>query len=129
MIQFIKYNKKLKDRARELRNNTTDSEKEFWNFLRIHFPEHHFMRQKPLDQFIVDFYCNKLRLIIEIDGEVHNYQKGRDAERDNIFLQTYNITTLRFTNKQVENNILEIKSIIKEYIRSREVPPLFERGG
>lgn len=124
MTVFIKYNPKLKDRARELRNNTTDSEKKFWNFLRVHFLEHHFMRQKPLDQFIVDFYCNKLRLIIEIDGEVHDYQKERDAERDNIFLQTYNIVTLRFTNKQVENNILEIKSILQEYIRSREVPPL-----
>ena len=129
MTLFIRYNPKLKDRARELRNNATDSEKKFWNFLRKEFSGFHFARQKPLDQFIPDFYCNKLKLIIEIDGEVHNSQKERDAERDNIFLIKYNIVTLRFANLQVEQDIQGIKSELEKYINlSALIPPLFERG-
>ncbi len=130
MTLFIRYNRKLKDRARELRNNATESEKVFWDFLRKDFPQHHFMRQKPLDQFIADFYCNKLKLIIEIDGEIHETQKERDSERDNIFLMKYKINTLRFTNEDVKNNIESIKLELEKYIEShRTIPPLSERGG
>lgn len=124
MNNFIKYNPKLKSRARELRNNTTKSEKVFWDFLRNEFSNFHFSRQKPLDQFILDFYCNKLKLIIEIDGEIHNFQNERDLERDNIFLQKYKLTTLRFTNQQVDNNLLQIKDILQGFIKTRNIPPL-----
>ena len=101
---FIKYNPKLVAIATELRNNSTPAEIEMWEFLKTNFPQYKFLRQKPLENFIVDFYCAKLKLIIEVDGEIHNKQKERDAERDNIFYIKYGIKTLRFKNEQVYSN-------------------------
>lgn len=124
MYKFIKYNPKLKSAARDLRNNLTKQEKSFWDFLRIRFKSFHFARQKPLDQFILDFYCSKLKLIVEIDGEIHNQQKERDKERDSIFRTKYGLNTLRFSNYEVENQINKCRVILEEYIQSREVPPL-----
>ena len=72
-LNFIPYNRNLKERAREMRNNPTLAEKIFWyemlrneNFLNLSF-----LRQKPLLNYIVDFYCSRLLLIIELDGKSH----------------------------------------------------------
>jgi len=65
----IYYNPKLKERARELRNNSTLSEVILWKQLKSRqMHGYQFMRQKPIDNYIVDFFCSKLNLIIEIDG-------------------------------------------------------------
>ncbi len=65
----IRYNPKLKALARELRKNSTLSEVLLWNHLKGgQMKGYQFMRQKPIDDYIVDFYCSKLTLIIEIDG-------------------------------------------------------------
>jgi leucyl-tRNA synthetase len=102
-IPFIPYDKNLVSRARELRQETTEAENLFWNKVLkskklIKFK---FTRQKPLDHFIVDFYCAKLGLIIEIDGEIHNFQKERDRERDNILKQKFGLQIIRYTNEEV----------------------------
>jgi len=76
-----------------------------------------FRRQHPIDMFIVDFYCHKAKLVIEIDGEIHldqiEYDDGREAE-----IEKYNIKIIRFTNDEVNNNIKvviqKIESVIKE---------------
>jgi very-short-patch-repair endonuclease len=81
----LPYNPKLKDRARELRKNMTKTEKKLWyNFLSKHSLR--FLRQRPIDQYIVDFYCPKKKLIIEIDGSTHFTKDGveYDAERSSI---------------------------------------------
>ena len=111
---YIKYNLKLKEIARNLRNNPTDAERTMWNFLRVNFHEHTFFRQKPLDELIVDFYCPEMNIIIEMDGEIHDKQKERDFERDNIFLNKYSIKTIRFKNEQVYRESDLMKKIIKE---------------
>jgi very-short-patch-repair endonuclease len=80
-----------------------------------------FRRQHPIDIFIADFYCHRIRLIVEIDGEIHNSQKdydiGRSAE-----MEKYDIKVIRFTNKDVEFNIemviRNIGIIVKERISS-----------
>ncbi len=100
-MAFIRYNDSLKTIAKNLRKNQTPAEKEMWNYLKLNYPETKFLRQKPLDYFIPDFYCIKKNLIIEIDGEVHENLKGRDLERDRIFLEKYKIKTIRFTNEDV----------------------------
>jgi very-short-patch-repair endonuclease len=110
---FLKYNPKLVAAATELRNNSTPAEIEMWDFLKSNFPQYKFLRQKPLENFIVDFYCAKLKLIIEVDGEIHNKQKERDAERDNIFYIKYGIRTLRFKNEQIYNNKEYMKKTIE----------------
>ncbi|WKZ20402.1 MAG: DUF559 domain-containing protein [Candidatus Jettenia sp. CY-1] len=68
----IYYNPKLKALSRELRKNSTLSEILLWNKLKARkMRGYQFMRQKPIDNYIADFYCSKLRLVIEIDGNSH----------------------------------------------------------
>ena len=78
--KYIPYNLKLKSVASELRKNQTDSELKVWKFLKTNFPGLSFNRQKPLGEFIADFYCSELFLIIEVDGNVHDNQKEKDLE-------------------------------------------------
>ena len=105
-IPFIPYDKDLVSRARELRKETTGAENLFWNKVLKNkkFVNFKFTRQKPLDHFIVDFYCAKLSLVIEIDGEIHDFQKIRDRERDNILKQKFGLQIIRYTNKEVLTN-------------------------
>ncbi len=114
----IKYLEKLKRLARNNRNNPTAAEKMFWQVLRKY--PYTFLRQKPLGRFIADFYCSKLLLIVEIDGDAHDLRKYMDKERDEYF-QIRGIKTIRITNEQVLTGEAErlIKGILKE--REREV--------
>ena len=73
------------------------------------------MRQKPIDRFILDFYCYELCLAIEIDGESHINKKDRDCLRDR-FLKCCGIETLRFTNEEILNNMDRVEKIIKDAI-------------
>ena len=80
----IHYNPKLKELSRELRKNATFSERILWKYLRAgQLKGYRFLRQKPIDEFIVDFYCKKVRLIIEIDGVTHNGKQSYDERREN----------------------------------------------
>ena len=71
----IPYNKSLNEKARQLRNNSTPPERHFWNALRKmpFYKTTKFNRQKPLGEYIVDFYCHEHRLVIEIDGDTHGH--------------------------------------------------------
>ena len=69
----VRYNPELKQRARDLRKQGVLSEVLLWNQLKGRkLRGYQFMRQKPIGAYIVDFYCSKLRLVIEIDGESHS---------------------------------------------------------
>ena len=73
---FVKYNPKLKAFARHLRNNATKSEIRLWQKLKGHqMRGYDFHRQKPIDEYIVDFYCGKLCLAIELDGYSHELEE------------------------------------------------------
>lgn len=63
------------------------------------------MRQKPIGNYILDFYCASLKLCIEIDGSSHDEKGEYDRERDRILLEWYDITTIRYTAEQVEKNL------------------------
>ncbi|MCX6754932.1 MAG: DUF559 domain-containing protein [Candidatus Nomurabacteria bacterium] len=115
--KFLPYNKELILRAKELRKNQTEAEIKFWNEIlkSEKLKNFKFTTQKPIDNFIVDFYCSALGLIIEIDGEIHKFQKARDAERDNILIQKYGLKILRYTNEEVLNNTeLLLKDLISK---------------
>ena len=132
----LAYNPKLKERAREMRRNMTEAEKKIWNhFLRNH--ELTFHRQKPINHFIVDFYCSASQLVIEIDGEAHFTEEGKikDMERTTE-LEGYGLKVLRFTNQEVIEKFDYVCKKIDEEIQRRnpdksEKPPLspFEKGG
>ncbi len=85
--------------AKKLRNEPTSSEIIFWSLLKQHFSNFRFKRQHPISQYIADFYCHKLKLVIEIDGGIHQTEKVKinDTLRDE-FLQTLNLKVIRFTN-------------------------------
>ena len=92
--------KKLITRAKEMQKNSTIAERKLWGYLRT-FPMK-VWQQKPIDNFIVDFYCPKLNLVIEVDGDSHFTESGLayDRERTKV-LEGYGLQVLRFTNAQV----------------------------
>jgi len=93
----------MKERARYMRKHPTPAEAILWKRLRKRQVKgFHFRRQHPIVRFIVDFYCAEAKLVVEIDGSVHN-QPGHDeydTERQS-FLQALGMRVLRFTNSQV----------------------------
>ena len=100
----VPYNPDLVDRARDMRINMTAAERKLWyEFLKKH--KRRFRRQCPIDNYIVDFYCAALGLVIEIDGEQHHSDGGRkyDSERDAV-LASYGLKILRFSNRDVMDN-------------------------
>jgi len=122
LYKFIPYDKELVSRARELRKSETEEEKIFWSEVLkdkklINFK---FTRQKPLGNFIVDFYCARLKLAIEIDGTIHKFQKARDVERDNILKQKFGLRIIRYKNEEILNNT---DFILNDLIQRITVPP------
>ena len=112
----LPYNPKLIEKAKELRKNMTSAEKKLWNnYLRT--LKIRFLRQRPIDNFIVDFYCAKLKLVIEIDGETHftNEAKIYDAQRT-LILQGYELKVIRFTNEEVFKNFEGVCEYIENLI-------------
>ncbi len=120
IIPYIPYDKDLVSRARELIKEETEAEKLFWNKVLKSktFQNLKFTRQKPLDHFIVDFYCSSIGLAVEIDGEIHDFQKNRDKERDNILIEKYGLQILRYTNKEVLTNTEKIMEDLARIIKN-----------
>ncbi len=88
-----------------MRHSPTSTEDQLWQRLRNHQPcGVKFRRQHTIDRFIVDFYCAEIRLIIEVDGPVHQYTPEEDAIRQ-AFLENAGMRVLRFTNEQVQTNV------------------------
>ena len=112
------YRKDLRNKSRELQNNMTLAEKKLWyDYLRRH--KYRFLRQKPIGNYIVDFYCPKLKLAIEVDGTTHldeneniiKYDKIRSKE-----LKKIGIKVLRFWNDDVLNGLETVCGIIDNYL-------------
>lgn len=119
----IRYRDGLTYMSQRNRKNQTIAEEKIWEeILSRDKTGFRFLRQKPIDRFIVDFYCSKLSLVIEVDGDSHLKKKGTDELRDK-FLKQIGITTMRFTNEEVINNIENVKKKIDDLI-----PLLSKRG-
>ena len=102
-------------KAKFLRDNMTDAEKLLWLRLKQNQLLFRFKPQHPVDIFIVDFYCHSLKLAIEVDGVIHDYQKEYDSARSNE-LNNNGITVMRFLNSDVANNIETVINAIKSKI-------------
>ena len=99
-----KHNKSLVSNAKNLRKNLTKEERHLWyDYLRTYPVK--FLRQKIIGKYIVDFYCAKAKLIVELDGSQHYEEKGMeyDAERTN-YLEQYGVRVLRIPNNEVTQN-------------------------
>ena len=111
-------------RAKQLRKNMTPEERKIWEKLRAkRLNGIKFRRQQIIAGFIVDFYCHAAKLIIEIDGEIHQKQTEQDAEREKILL-AYGLRILRIKNEQINHNLDQILKLILEHClnQSTEAP-------
>ena len=111
------YNKNLKQASRDLRNNMTDAEKLLWSRLRNkQILGLQFYRQKPLLNFIVDFYCPSANLVVECDGSQHYTGEGLEADRiRDHALEHLGLKVLRFDNRQVLGEIDGVVEAIYHY--------------
>ena len=120
IIMNIHYNPKLKEYSRELRKNATFSERFLWKHIRGgKLNNYRFLRQKPIDEFIVDFFCRKLKFVIEIDGITHLEKKKYDDYREKK-LKSMGLNILRLDGNYVLNNIDGTLQLILDYIKKLE---------
>ena len=114
--------------AKILRKEMTSSEKILWKNLRAHrFHSFKIKRQVPIGSFIVDFACLNLKLIIEVDGDVHFFKKQYDLLRETILIEK-GFTIIRFTNHQVNKKITWVLETIHESLRLLQANPLSQEG-
>jgi very-short-patch-repair endonuclease len=116
--------------AIEMRKNPTQSEKVLWNILRKYRIKGFLFRQQhPIYIFIADFYCHKIKLVIEVDGDVHfndesqEHDDGRSGE-----MEKFGIKVIRFTNEQVHYNQDIVIEQINEFITRLASPALLGTG-
>jgi very-short-patch-repair endonuclease len=119
----IHYNPKLKNLARQLRKQGVLSEVLLWNSLKgKKMKGYQFMRQKPIDNFIVDFCCSKLHLIIEIDGPSHEEKFEADIFRQKK-LERMGFAFLRFHDLDVKKNLEGVLQRIEIWMNEFETTP------
>ncbi len=123
----VPYNQALTERARENRKNPTPAEKKMWFEIlqNKRLTGLKFTRQKPLAQYIVDFYCADLMLAIEIDGDTHasheDYDRQRTAELNGV-----GIEVIRYTNREIRNDIdgvySDLSTRVKDILKKKTTP-------
>ena len=104
--------------AEELRERMTEPEKKLWEYLRKKPLGYKFRRQHPFSLYILDFYCHKVKLAIEIDGSYHDYKKQKvlDNKRTSE-ISRWGVCELRFTNNEVLVNFKVVVRSIESYIK------------
>lgn len=117
------YNKTLKHRARELRNQATQAEKSLWyNVLQGgRLSGYEFLRQRPVLYYIADFFCKDLMLILELDGEIHELEEiiTKDNKRQKN-LEAVGFTVLRFSNWEALHHPDLVTAVLLDWIREFE---------
>jgi len=128
------YNKHLNFYAQSNKQKMTKSEACMWKYVlsRGQMMGYKFQRQRPIDNYIVDFICLPLRLIIEVDGITHENEENiiRDKLRD-INLVEHGYTVLRFSSWEVLNKVVDVSIIIGDWIKENAdcPPPTPSKGG
>ncbi len=123
----LPYNPKLRDRARELRKQGILSEVVLWQQVKTkQLLGLDFTRQQIIGHYIVDFFCNRLRLVIEIDGSSHDNKEGYDKVRDE-YLQSFGLVVVHYTDIDVLNNLEGVLQNQKIIISRQDVAVLIPR--
>ena len=119
-VKIIPYNPILKERAKKLRKNMTPGEIIIWKHLKgKQMCNCDFDRQRPIDRFIVDFYCKKLMLAIEIDGSSHDSPEARARDRERqTRLESLGVRFLRFREEEVRSRVEGVLEMIEDWIRN-----------
>lgn len=118
-LERKKHNSALTPRARELRKNMTAEERRLWHCFLKNYPVR-FLRQKVIEHYIVDFYCAKAKLVIELDGSQHFEEAAEkyDAQR-NAVLEQWGLLVVRIPNNEVNKNFENICSYIDYVVKNR----------
>jgi very-short-patch-repair endonuclease len=106
----------IMDRAKQLRRRMTEAEKIVWEIVRENsILGLKFRRQHPINNYIADFYCHKIKLVVEIDGETHNQESAKlyDEHRTNV-MNSFGIEVIRFNNKVILSNISFVRKTIEK---------------
>jgi very-short-patch-repair endonuclease len=108
-------------RAGELRKNMTEAERKLWSLLRKKQVEgKRFRRQHPIKSFIVDFYCHECKLIVEVDGNIHNFEEQKEYDAGRTYeLEQLGLKVIRFTNNQVLKQSEKVIELIKNAIKKQ----------
>jgi very-short-patch-repair endonuclease len=119
---MLRYDPRLKGRARSLRGKLTDAEQRLWARLRRkQILGVQFYRQKPIGYYITDFYAPAARLIVEVDGSQHaDLAQAKHDERRTEYFKEIGLRVLRFNDRQV---LLELDSVTEEIFRAGEENP------
>lgn len=114
-----KHNSHLTQRAKVLRKEMTAEERHLWYDYLRNYPER-FLRQKVIDNYIVDFYCHSARLVIELDGSQHYEEKSqeKDKQRDRA-LQSRGLCVVRIPNNALKQNFKEVCEFINRMVQDR----------
>lgn len=129
MILHYKHN--LKQLASDLRNSSTKSEIRLWKYLKGKQFGVRFVRQKPIGNYILDFYCKELQLAIELDGLSHHFEETmkKDEEKER-YLKSLGIEVLRFEDKEVLGDIDNVIAVLMDCIdRRSNTPPVPSQEG
>ena len=115
---MLPYNGNLKQLSRELRKNMTDAERHLWTKIRMkQLKGYQFYRQKPIGDYIVDFFCPRAKLVIEIDGSQHNTDEMTEYDRiRDEYMSSLGLRVLRFTNTEVLAHVEGVVESIEEEI-------------
>ena len=121
MVYTYYHGPKRTGKAKELRRNQTPAEKILWErLIRKRLSGFKFRRQHVLFDYIVDFYCAKLKFIIEIDGKYHQTRTVEDLNKDKT-LQQAGFTVVRFTNAEVKCNLERVMQVMIEKVDDLEI--------
>jgi very-short-patch-repair endonuclease len=115
---MLPYDGRLKERSQQLREDMTPAETFLWSKIRMkQLKSCWFYRQKPIGEYIADFYCPKAKLVVEVDGGQHFTDEIIDYDRvRNEYMASIGLTVLRFTNKEVLSNIAGVIEAIERNI-------------
>ena len=104
------------ERAKKLRESMTEAEKLLWDYLKGNkVLGYRFKAQHPIDRFIADFYCHKAKLVIELDGEIHESDEAREKDENRTAeFERFGIKVIRFNNSEVLYKIETVIDKIKE---------------
>lgn len=115
-LDIIPYKHHLVEKARKPRNNSAPAEKRLWKYIRrkqVH--KYDFDRKKPIDRYIVDFYCKELGLAIEMGRKYHNSQYNYDRKRQKR-IEALGIHFLRFSEQNVLSNIDNVLRVVEQWV-------------
>lgn len=119
-LEIIQYKSYLKNLSRKLRNNSTDGEVLLWQKIRRkQIKGYQFHRQRPINNYIVDFYCKDLKLVIEVDGSSHIGKEEADEIRQRK-IESFGVKFLRFDDYDVKKNLNAVVEKIFFWIEDYE---------